>query len=712
MDEDVQRIINEITEGVTDKTYLIEEDAKTLTKKSEELDDLIRSTKEKLGSLVQKTLNEVVILDRAVKDCLNQVKGGLLMAFGEYVKKNLLSTIKGQIIQITKTTGLEGVRQRLVEEYSGHFKNDFKQVVIGWIEEILSDNMVVKDYFGQYVKMNKGLNVKFKEEYIDTEHDSIKVGETEYVANAIVNHLKTSVGITMAEAKVSRDDKDKIHTNIKAVEDCITAFVATLDEKIKEKNSIFLDSSALVIGLANAINTSVVRITHKDISANFLRSAVAAILAALSGKANQVLSELEAFAGIEASEIAKVDAALGVAESLNENLRRATNSKTKEAGATGFYNVDEHVDTILDAEIGESDPGDGKVKLEGVLSFARYRRSITLDAKLKSNPTGTKEEGQLPESIGAIKEEAAGIFIGHITSGLTALSDKIKQDLDTITRAITASANVVKDNLLKFRDDKIGNAAKYTAIKPNTLQKIHENFEELRDPVAKALDGATDLLDKFLAGADKHYTQIISDHVKKDIQKATNKLTTHARKRYVESIKFLLTEFARKVRTELRDLPREIDADLKIGFKGFMKDFHVPLTNDLSSDDYTVHKLSYAFKLCFGPWQMLLEREIDRVDKEERKRKNRTPAVSEVTYTKRLKSVFGALDEVLMHFTGKNGYDRDTHGKLDNLEAAIVGLKPQDFAKQNTGILDSIAAQSLLAAARVGRLAKITYLQP
>ncbi|CDR71633.1 hypothetical protein, conserved [Babesia bigemina] len=296
-------------------------------------------------------------------------------------------------------------------------------------------------------------------------------------------------------------------------------------------------------------------------------------------------------------------------------------------------------------------------------------------------------------NITAIDTYADSIDIEPLKSNLVTLSNNINEHLATLSDAVSTSTNAVRRKLTELQNERIGNAAKSGTVAEDTLQEIHEKLHELQTgPVSTALKDATDLLDSYLAGADKHYTQLISDHVKKDIQKATDKLTTHARKTYVEAIKFLLTEFAGKVRTELRDLPRKIDADLKIGFKGFMKDFHVPLTNDLRNGDYTVHKLSYAFKLCFGPWQMLLEREIDRVDMEERKRKNRAPTVSEVTYTKKLKSVFGALDEVLMHFTSKNGYDHETHGKLDKLDAEIAGLKPETFAKPNTAILDSIAA--------------------
>ncbi|CDR71448.1 hypothetical protein, conserved [Babesia bigemina] len=336
--------------------------------------------------------------------------------------------------------------------------------------------------------------------------------------------------------------------------------------------------------------------------------------------------------------------------------------------------------------------GNGEVKLEKLSMYNKH---------VKQNDLSTDKplEGLLPDAIKNIQTQVENAMQAAADpfSGIQSLSSKITYNLQALCDAIRKAADTDKESVKKkLTELKEIYFANYDPEKPkegtNSIKKIQYDLEKLRDPVSEALKGATDLLDSYLAKADEHYTQLISDHVKKDIQKATDKLTTHARKTYVESIKFLLTEFAGKVRTELRDLPREIGADLKIGFKGFMKDFHVPLTNDLSSNDYTVHKLSYAFKLCFGPWQMLLEREIDRVDKEERKRKNRAPTVSEVTYTKKLKSVFGALDDVLMHFTGKNGYDHETHGKLDKLEAEIVGLKPETFAKPNTAILDSIAA--------------------
>ncbi|GBE63015.1 hypothetical protein, conserved [Babesia ovata] len=221
-------------------------------------------------------------------------------------------------------------------------------------------------------------------------------------------------------------------------------------------------------------------------------------------------------------------------------------------------------------------------------------QSTTLPGVFKKNPPTGKDidvEGTLTDyashksktltpAVDAIKGEASTITVGHITSVLTTVSSSITEHLNHLTHEITEATNVLNFKLGKLQDDIIGTPKIGKAADAGTLQLIYEHFAKLQGPVSKALKDAEAFV-TYVGQAETHYISELKSHTKKAAEDACNKLTTHARRQYVEALKFALQQFAEKVTGELEPLPGMFTADLEQGHKKFMKTFHDSFLNKL-----------------------------------------------------------------------------------------------------------------------------------
>ncbi|GBE63125.1 hypothetical protein, conserved [Babesia ovata] len=218
-------------------------------------------------------------------------------------------------------------------------------------------------------------------------------------------------------------------------------------------------------------------------------------------------------------------------------------------------------------------PENKKVTLQGTTSFTKYKLQVT-----QSTVTGDIDNlaGALPDKIKEIRTQVtealkpiaqfhgfANEDIKKVTDNLTELYRVIKHEGEQSKSEL----QLLKNTYFKDHDFTV------TRLVRDNIKRIKYDLEQLK---TVDLGGAIKEAEYFLTGAEptcKATIKSLEDHVKAQAADAEAKLTTHARKRYVNSIQTLLTAFSDKVEEELKPLPKEIADDLTLGFKGFMSKF-------------------------------------------------------------------------------------------------------------------------------------------
>ncbi|CDR97505.1 hypothetical protein, conserved [Babesia bigemina] len=699
--EDVKKILDETTDGVTGTKYLIEKDAEKLIRWKESLSDEIQRVKKKLVELVQQALKEVATMNRAVQMDLYLVSVAINDEIRKYVSQ-YVKKIQAQILQITdQRNGLQGVETKIVKEYAERFKEGsqgFQAIVKEWIDGIFKNNGLVKQSLAEYIRMSKKGGYTLKQEYVDVNAATLTQDKSLRIATAI----KDALDISIENAQIDGDKKNNVEGNIGAVHDCIIQFVVQLNDKITQGKQDSGDTNKLVSSLVDAFERTVSQNgdTHST-ARSYLIPAMAAVLSALYSKANQAAEELQSFTGDGegGDNIGKnLDTALDVALKLNAGLTTALTESGQHGYNTakpypglGPIELDANIAMTINRELEELLPQakgsdgreDAKIDLEKVRNFINYPTYVKQPKTSTENPS----EGQLPESIGAIKEEAAGIYITHITDGLTTLSSDLTKHLGVIMDAITTTTDRVKSKLDDFKNKKIGNAAHSKPAQKDTLQELHCKFLELHKYFEK---NALKTAEAFAAYADRSGKNIIDplkQHVNNEVKKAQDSIIAEAKKNYISSIQSLLQRFASKVHSELETLPKSIEDDLTLGFKGFMVKFeqhfvdtvkHIQNISSKSAVQTTekgrkIYPFSQAvlkLRTAFSSLMSHLESQEDFTSDFER-----------------VKMANSVLVNLLNKLATSQHYDHTFSNDLDELKKVIEGFKPSTYGEAKCPLL-------------------------
>ncbi|GBE59553.1 Extracellular matrix-binding ebh, putative [Babesia ovata] len=235
----------------------------------------------------------------------------------------------------------------------------------------------------------------------------------------------------------------------------------------------------------------------------------------------------------------------------------------------------------------------------------------------------------------------------------------------------------------------------YVVINGGEQHGLNETKNELKRLRAYLLSGPIEACEQFLRDADaagRLAKQRIRGHLHQQIQLAEDAMIAQANANYVSSVKQMLQQYASKVNGELGKLPAEIDRDLQIGFKGFVK--QIPGDNNgninLLRETANLRDLSYRFNVFCGRLRMYLEAEIKREHLEQMSQRNPVPRGPETLYTNQLAEIYTALNDLLGHLIRRKRYDHELPGKLDKLTDAVNALRPQGFTKPNSPLLDGI----------------------
>ncbi|GBE63019.1 hypothetical protein, conserved [Babesia ovata] len=574
---DLKRIYNEMNDSVTGKKRDIEDDAAKLVKWKEQLDTYINVTvKPQIAQLVETATQAVKQIDAEIKKDLGRMEKSITEGLKPIVEKSGTFLQEFQKTRSTLQWTVQGVYEDIL--------NLWNITVHDRIKDVYGSTSISARLL-QFIGKGKAF------EKVTTYFQLLDSHIMQHVKGAMTK-LGNALGNGGSVFTVSLGSElTALHTDLEALQNVVNGEVEELKfDVITGKLKTNLGIELKNIGMLN-LGASVSKIqdlipklgspqtlTHGDLQS--LLTDLANIAEAVSNHSAKVVKAvIDKIIDQVRQEIQAVVGAIGDKTLDFSQLVTDTNEKVTLKQLNGVQSVTGPLSSL---------PWLVKKFKDEIHTKLTALQSTTLPGVFKKNPPTGKDidvEGTLTDyashktstltpAVEAIKGEAASIFVGHITQGLTAVSDNVTKHLKALCDGITEAAKGVEKKLTEVIDDKIGNAPNIKRIKENTLQKIHHNLDKLQkrlecDPIKNA-----DEFIKYVEKAETHYINELKRHTKKAAEDACNQLTTHARRQYVEALKFALQQFAEKVTEELRELPKEISDDLDQGHKKFMTTFH------------------------------------------------------------------------------------------------------------------------------------------
>ncbi|GBE58987.1 Extracellular matrix-binding ebh [Babesia ovata] len=272
--------------------------------------------------------------------------------------------------------------------------------------------------------------------------------------------------------------------------------------------------------------------------------------------------------------------------------------------------------------------------------------------------------------------------------------EDVKHQLKMLCSAIKHGSRALRDNLKYMKETLIDEG----------LKKIKDQINSLRSrQLEAAIRECRAFIDRDADVFKKRCIDELTKYVDQELKASEEELLQEARRQYVSTIQEMLMSFVAKVETELEELPEEIDRDLTIGFKGFMKTLEDGTTDDVSTGKgeninklvnvkypKDVSALSSAFMKFFGPLKDYVKNEIMRAHDEESKKTNPSLPPPAEPYAPKLYEVNAAINTVLIHIQNIQGYDHRLPGLLNDLIKALGEMKPETFGKITTPLLNTV----------------------
>ncbi|CDR71461.1 hypothetical protein, conserved [Babesia bigemina] len=716
--------------------------AKALADRSGVLCRYIDDVKKEFNTKVKAALIEVQAMDGKlkedlykVKDAVNQQVEGIkskiknlnrILRYGEDADgseehqeikqiveylRDQLKAITGSVgLRETSTTGLEGIRNKMNQYVKKYSKDKFGDTAEGWIKDIWRNNVVVRYWLGEYLgyKTEPG-------ELPLSEHGKDVISEEilQRIASQIKEQLDADV-IKHIEVK----PQGNVQTQLTAIHGGINRFVELLGRRVTKENSTF------VTGIAKQLESEVASIlkAHHAKEIRYLESAVQSTMVALSSSARQAWAEIHSFALLAtnlgtsgtttsvADDIVKVfDAASGFEEKVKHALKHPPRGRPPSTPSHAAA-VDAAITGVTE-ELGKKlKPGVGSaVTLDKDETFQQYNAFVDQSEESLKSLTSEKLEdvkenaGTLPTKIKEIGTYAAtGFSVEATRESLGKWSGNIKDELKNVLDSFAFYGTLIKGML-----DKHIKAIGKGTENQNTLQHLQKKLLELNaGPVTTALKEANDIIEK----ADDVTTNTLRplrNHVDKQVSEAQKALSTHARRQYVSSIDALLRAFAKKTESELKPLLIDVNSDLNIGLKGFMKKFDekfvgsVEAIGAIDATSFTVQGLRKIY-----PMSQAAKILNDGFDEFFTKLQKQPDVVSDVDkYAPTQK----ALQILLGKLAKSQHFDHEFNTSLGALKDAIARFNPSKFGDTSTVITQFLKDGLSALLGEIGRAYVNTY---
>ncbi|GBE63220.1 hypothetical protein, conserved [Babesia ovata] len=664
--------------------------AREVNEWKQKLDGYITSVKSSLGSLASTATEKLKELDNAYKNKLLAITKAVEKV-PEAIKKlgekfpdksrtaptsidKIFENIRNTVAQIKGESGgsfimgFEGFKEVFKVYAEGFKKGKFEDIVKSWSNEIVDKvggASGLRGYLVSHRKLGHGNGGNLNKLLLAIKRE-------------IPSQLKSEV-IEVAAQTFSSTPGENIDTDLKGVQAVCKGFADSLYPQISKK-------AGEIIGAIKSDLTSLGITKTGDNYEKDLISAVQLILHHLVGAARGAAMELHSLVneqkqiGGEQTTMSKViEEAHTKAKSLHSQLQQATG---KIGGRTSGTNHAQAVDTAISQ----------------VETQVEHISGSTNNVNLGSNDISQKRNTAyepLNDAITSINGYSdKGLDVSLTTKALESLSTGIQSKLEALKKAMAEAGQKINEQLTDLKN-------KISKGNPNRegLQKIHDQLHTLQNKtLGKVIEDTNELL-SFATRRSQETIEQLHQHVDSQVEEKKKQLTTQAKKHYVSSLKTALSHFSSKIQNELKLLPAMLAEDLKQGYKGFMKAFEGETSKNINllvgvKEQKDLQPLSSAFATFIGPLSEYLRTEIQRLETETARRKDKLSWAErkyvENVYTSKIESVSNELSRVLGYIGGLNRYDHKVPGMLAELAEALNGLHPESFAEPTTPLLDAI----------------------
>ncbi|CDR71577.1 hypothetical protein, conserved [Babesia bigemina] len=678
-----------------DKQDAIKEKAKQVDEWKQKLDGYITSVKSNLGNLATEAAENLKKLDKVYKEKLLEIAEAVrevpkaivelgrqfppdaVVGIAHNANKNVGDITNHIRLKIGKikggsrvNKGLEDIEITMQNYAIKYTQAKFASTVHGWVDGIVdSDGGLVKQWVGEYAKYstNEKYYEKFGKSAIDVERviaEQIKMKVKEAIQPAIEGAEKQS------NATSAGDDRS-IQQNVQAIQTCVNGFVTNVEAKLTKRNS---RDGIKVSELAKRIEKDALSTSdyHSHLTnRSHLYDAVEATLNQLVALAKSTSNQLGEFFYKQGS--ITIGSIVGIirpiAAELYVNLNASVGRDSDGSIARDKPNLAGKVDSAITA------------MTEQVTGIQRSSAGNEVDLGDNSIESVRKAPyNDLDRAINSISGYSNGdLDVSPTTTALAELSKQIGENLERLKDAFAYKGKTIKMILDKFQKSNIANGRKDAS---GSLQAIHDHLEELlTGPVTDAIKHANEIIGKDAPTLQAEYIKYMEKSVGDEVKQAIDKLTTHARKQYVSSVKSLLSDFSSKVYGDIKNLTVSINQDSSLGYKEFMDKFEkhflkgdtsleaitslkaTSSTGQKSAMSQATSKFNTAMKAFFDRWEKQTEFASDY--------KAITPAKE-------------ALRKLLAKLVQSQHFDHEFCNNLDALTDELDKFTPGKFGQPNT----------------------------
>ncbi|GBE59729.1 hypothetical protein, conserved [Babesia ovata] len=711
--------------------------AQALKQRADDLRAKAYKAKGELTTQVKSALAQVIVMDRAVKYSLVQVKERLQSVIGQYVKdyveevQKKVKAIKGE----TGKEGLSGIRRKVME-YAARFKTDgtgdgsFGDIVQGWLEQILHSRPVI-ERVGEFATGRK---------LADTA-EIFTYGERGItgLASNIVGELKSEIqeAIKAFEQHIEglgTVTESEIEKHVDAVQQACNKFAQEVDQRMNT------GSTSNIEGVINsAVRTSSTKKTF------LLESITKLILTVLSTSARQVSTELYSFTDDDDGDYnlgKNVNAALKVATELDGAFTEAikTLDPDEYSGATTFIpgsgqveldaNIQKTISEALEKQIGKEDSFGVQEKFALSHHFITYKKLVDASNLTGGQLIGDSTEGTFPPVIKKIEKEVNenAEHLENVEDGgdgkdpikfnketFTTMLESVKSCLEQFTQAVE---KLVKDspeknsvhayledltNMLSEGADYKLNSALDTSHTVQGLQKIKDELNKIitngsntdSTTVEGIIKKAVEFQVTINNEADKAFKDI-KQHLQQQVESATTIVTKKAQELYANRKQKELDALKKIVETQKTEIQKIIKHDTENGLKGLinsMKKHETWLTDIKTHLDSTTPNLG-PIKDNGTKLQESTKALKEYLNALLKYIRGQVRTAEQPTEQSRHVSEFqDKLDNLLSHIQHKKHFDHIFRKYLDDLNESLNALSPSNFhGFHNPLLLDALSA--------------------
>ncbi|GBE59552.1 hypothetical protein, conserved [Babesia ovata] len=253
---------------------------------------------------------------------------------------------------------------------------------------------------------------------------------------------------------------------------------------------------------------------------------------------------------------------------------------------------------------------------------------------------------------------------------------KVSHHLSELCLAVNNPGGHVKTHLETLKNTYFKDLTGGIESAGQSIRKIkHQLSELLGGAVSDALKDAK----SFIEEAPKMGQQTIDDlksHIEPQLEAATKQLTTDSHKHYFSIMKDILTNFAEKVNSELQLLPKQIEDDLAVGFKGYVDKFGKQFVNKVKEISGITAHISSIDPAQYSPLSQTAKILCDAFRGFFDDLEKQTDFTSDFH---KVQPIRECLAKLLTALTKSEHFDARFSNNLDELEMNIADFKPTKF---------------------------------